>query len=156
MPENLKTYRIYRANKDKKGSASAWQLSFKNQDKFNPYVCFLNVAKQLPEDDANGNAKFDWDNSITVKLGDNDIGEIISVFERRKTSVGMKGALYHQSPNGGNKIVNLEASEHGYSMSVSSQDKDKNTNRVNQTIGHGEAAFLLVLLKRYVEIIYGL
>ncbi len=159
MAENTKRYRqfrIYKPNKGSTGAASKWELSFKPDQKYNQFLFFLELAKQKGETDENGNSQFDWDNAISVKLGDNDLGEIIAVLEGRKTSVGTKGSLFHQTPGGGNKVVGLEASENGFNLSASAQDADKNSSgRVYHSITHGEAALLLVLLRRAVETIYG-
>src|SRR6187402_2909445 len=100
-----KEFRIYRANKSNTGTATSWQLSYKSEEKYDKYIPFLMAANQTGTD-ANGNAQFDWDNKITIKLGENDLGEIMSVLERRKNEVGFNGkGLYHQSPNGGNKVI---------------------------------------------------
>jgi hypothetical protein len=104
----------------------------------------------------NGNATFDWKGGITVKLGENDLGELISVLERRKSEVGYQGkGLFHQTAKG-NKVVNFALYEDkGYSLKVSAQDNEKNRSEVKQVMSFAEASLLLVLLKRAVEKIYG-
>lgn len=147
-------FRIYKPKQSGDGSATAWQLSFKEQNKYNPWMLFLVAAKQTGMDEK-GNAKFDWDNSLTVKLGDADIGELISVLEGRKDKVGSNGSLFHQTPGGGNKVVKFESSDYGFNVAVSAQDEQKNKlGPIYHSITHGEAALLLTLLRRAVEIIY--
>jgi hypothetical protein len=150
-----KELRIYKPTKDGKGIASAWQLAFKPDRKYDPFLFFLTMAVQTQSD--NENARFDWDNAIVVKLGENDLGEMISVLERRKTNLGTdKGILYHQSPDGGNKIIRLDSDDRGYLLSVSVQDAAKNKKGpFKHTLTHGEASTLLILLKRAIEVIYG-
>jgi hypothetical protein len=82
---------------------------------------------------------------------------MISVLERRKTNLGTdKGILYHQSPDGGNKIIRLDSDDRGYLLSVSVQDAAKNKKGpFKHTLTHGEASTLLILLKRAIEVIYG-
>ncbi len=154
--KRYKQFRIYKPNKTNNGAASKWELSFKPDNQYDKYLFFLELAKQKGEADEKGNSQFDWDNAISVKLGENDLGEIISVLERRKDSVGTKGSLFHQTPGGGNKVVNLEATENGFSLAASAQDADKNSSgKIYHSITHGEAAYLLVILKKAVETIMG-
>lgn len=157
MPEmNRREFRCYKPNNSGNGAASAWQLSYKKDSKFDPWVMFLTVSKQEGKDE-NGNAKFNWKNgAITVKLGDADLGEIISVLEGRKASVGTKGSLFHQTGTGGNKVVYFESTDLGFKLSVSAQDNEKNkVGPYFHTLTHGEGSMLLILLKRAVERIYG-
>lgn len=154
----MKEFRIYRPNKNGNGFASAWQLSYKEQNKYDKYQMFLVVAPQVGLDD-NENAKFDWkDKSITVKLGENDIGEILAVLDRRKESVGFKGTLFHQSPNGGNKVIELKNAEKGdgYYFKVSQQTVDKEKiGPYSHIISGADAAILSQLLKYAIGLIYG-
>jgi hypothetical protein len=151
---NRQEFRIYRANKKNTGTATKWQLSFKKDKKYDNWEMFLVGANQtgMTED---GNATFDWEKPIIVKLGINDLGEMIAVLERRKDYVGQEGTLFHQTPGGGNKVVGFGLVDQGYGLKISAQDKDKNKSEVRQVIGFGEAAVLLILLKRAVERIYG-
>jgi hypothetical protein len=148
-------YRVYKPKNDGKGAASAWQLSFKQDNKYNPWMMFLVMAQQTGADD-NGNARFDWENGLTVKLGDADVGEIIAVLEGRKDSVGQKGMLFHQTPSGGNKVIKLERNDYGYNLSVSAQDENKNRlGPIYHSLTDGEATMLLVLLKQAIITMYG-
>lgn len=153
----MSNYRIYRANNNGDGSASEFQLSFKKDEQYNPYLLFLVMAPQGP-DNANGDATFLWkEKGITVKLGENDIGEIIAVLDGRKDTLGMKGSLYHQTPNGGNKAIVLNRNEKGgFWLSVSGQDKDKNSlGKYSHSISDGEASILSTLLKAAVVRLFG-
>jgi hypothetical protein len=152
-PAKSKQYRIYKPNPNNNGAASYWQLSYKDQDRYNPYKVFLVVAKQIKSD--NDNAKFDWDNGINVKLEENDLGEIIAVLDKRKESLGSKGSLFHKTPSGGNKVISLDKTDAGYSLKVSSQDQDKNTKQVFHSISIGEAAVLSTLLKQAIIVMHG-
>lgn len=149
-------FRIYRPNKNKNGYASAWQLSYKPENKYNTWMLFLIVAPQTGEDE-NGNASFDWkEKSITVKLGENDVGEIMSVLDGRQDQAGYKGSLFHQTPKGGNKSVQFVASDGGYNLKVSSQDTEKViVGPYYHNISHGEGALLLTLLRKAVCLLYG-
>src|SRR5687768_2180190 len=112
-------FRTYRASKDgKSGVASKWQLTYKQDrdGKYGQWMIFLNLAQQKGFD-KNDNAAFGWkpeDGGITVKLGENDIGELISVLEGRKLGLGTEGTLYHESPGGGSKIIYMTSNEKGF------------------------------------------
>jgi hypothetical protein len=150
----LQQIRIYRTNKENKGFATAWQLSFKKDAEYDPYLFFLVMAKQDGLNE-NGNAKYDWKGAINVKLGVFELGEIIAVLDGRKTSVGYNGSLYHQTDQG-NKIIKLNATDKGYSLTVSSQDTNKNNlGPFYQTLSDGEAVVLSTMLKKAIERIFG-
>lgn len=144
----MQQYRIYRMNKSNSGCAIALQLSYKKDNEYDKYQMFLIGANQLKENNSNGDATFDWKNPITVKLGENDLGEILAVLEGRKDAVGYKNGLYHETPGGGSKIINFQAVENGYSLNISAQDKEKNLKKVFLTLTHGEASIMAVLIKR--------
>lgn len=153
-------YRVYKPRKSNDGAAIAFQLSYKEKEyngkKYPNWMVFMVATKQTGTD-SNGNASFDWkEKAINVKLGENDLGEIIAVLERRKQSVGTKGSLFHETPGGGNKIIGFEYNKDRgfYSLSVSSKDKSGGLSKVNLTVSDSEASILLVLLKRAVEKIY--
>lgn len=147
----MRELRFYRPNKSGNGAAIALQLSYKKDNEFDKYQLFLIGANQLKDNDSNGNAQFDWKSPITVKLGENDLGEILSVLEGRKDFVGPKGSLFHQTPGGGSKVVGFSMSENGYSLSLSAQDKDKNIKKVFMNLSHAEASVMCVLIKRGIE-----
>lgn len=150
-----KEFRCYRTNKTNSGIAAAFQLSYKGDLKYNPYQMFLVMAKQTGVDD-NGNASYDWkETAITVKLGDNDLGELIAVLEGRQDAAGYKGSLYHETPGGGNKVINFQRMDNGYGLKISAQDADKNKlGPYSIVISNGEAATLTTLLKTAVTRIY--
>lgn len=149
-------YRIYRANKSANGNAVQFETRFK-EDKENKYnnefLTFLVGAKQIGVND-NGDGVFGWkpeQGVITVKMGLNDLGEMAAVLEGRKDSVGTKGSLFHETPGGGNKVVSFSASENGYTLKISAQDKEKNKTEVYLNLGQAEGANLLVFIRKSVE-----
>jgi len=151
----MKQLRFYRISKEYTGCAVAFELSYKENNKYDKYQAFLMAAKQANGDDANGNAKFDWDNGITVKLGENDLFEILSVLEGRKESVGTKGSLFHQTPGGGNKSIGLQEKDNGFFLSISAQNKEKTeVKKVFMNLSHSEASGLCVLIKKTIERIF--
>ncbi len=151
--------RFYKPTSSGQGAASKFNLSYKEKQtkegkKYGEWMLFFEMSKQGAKDDS-GNDRFDWENAIKVKLGEADIGEMLAVLQGRKNTVGAKGSLYHQSPDGGNKSIALSVSDRGgYSLNVSAQDKDKKVTKLFHSLTDGEAAILQVLLQRAVEIIY--
>jgi hypothetical protein len=153
MPRN---YRIYRPNASNTGSATEWQLSFKENEKYDQYQFFLVGARQTGTDE-NGNAKFAWkEGQINAKLGELDLGEIIAVLDRRKESVGTNGSLFHSTPGGGNKVIGFKRGDKGgFYLTMSAQDKDKNASgKVSQVLSDADGAVLSVLLKKAIERMY--
>lgn len=152
-------YRIYRPNRNGDGSALAFQLSYKEKEyngkKYPNWMVFMVAAKQTGTDN-NGNSSFAWKEAINVKLGENDLGEIMAVLEKRKASVGTKGSLFHETPGGGNKVIGFEKNTErgGYNLSVSSKGKDGNVQKSRISISDSEASILLTLLKRAIERMY--
>lgn len=124
---------------------------------------FLEGALQKGVDD-NGNARYDWENKITVKLGEADIGEILAVLNGIKDSAGYKGSLYHQTPGGGNKSITFAINQRegqnyvpadGYKLRIASQDAQKNLTQVQQLISPAEAEILKTLLQRGLVRMFG-
>ena len=154
MPKTTREFRVYRANKSNNGVASAWQLSYKPDNKYDKWIVFLSVSRQTGTDES-GNAQFDWNNAIRIKLGEVDIGEILAVLTGCQSKAGYNGSLYHQAPDGGNKVLNFDSVENGFSLRVSARKPDKT--RVGphmQTLSFGEGMTLKTLLERALITIY--
>lgn len=162
-----KQFRIYRANKNKTGTASSWQLSFKEDRKFDQFNLFLNITSQAPADDENGNAKFNWktEQEIIVNLADNDIGNLLSTLEGRKNECN----IFHESPKGGNKTISLKRveekpekedrrypNENAFYLNVAYKGDDKSSPLIkhSQSLTFAEASILTTLLRRALERIY--
>jgi hypothetical protein len=147
-------FRIYRANKSGNGHAVAFQFRFDNKD--NKPLLFLQMAPQNAAKDANGNATFAWkDRSITVNLGVNDVGELLAVLHGRKTSVGLKGSLYHQTPKN-SKTISFSQNENGqFYLGLSMKEGNSEAIRYSQTVSTGEASVLQVLLEQFVILLHG-
>lgn len=154
----MKHLRFYRANKNNSGFASSWELSFKEQNKYDPWMMFLRMAPQTGYDQ-NDNGVFDWEGQgITVKLGENDIGEILAVLQGRKQSAGYKDSLFHQTPGGGSKTIKFTYDEqsNAYGLQVTSKDKDgKLLGPYRQMVSASEGCLLEVLLKQGIVKMYG-
>lgn len=141
---------IYKANTKKTGSAV--QFSLKNDN-----TCmFMECAKQVNAMD--DPRPYDWDNKIVVKLGLQDISQLLFYLTLNKPQIPMK--LYHQSPKGGNKTVELKYQEFkgrpGYFISTSWQkDKGQDVYRVSAPISMYEGEILKVALKVAIECILG-
>lgn len=141
----MNSYRIYRANKNGTGTATDWQLSFKGQDRFSPWKLFLKIVKQVGVDD-NGNARFNWDQGITVKLDLSDIGEILAVLDWKQAQVGSTGKLFHQNGNE-NKVINFNYNQNtnNYFIKISHQSAN-GVNSCQQTISLAEGKIIQTLL----------
>ncbi len=147
----MKNLRLYKPNKTGNGCASSWELSYKEQEKWDKYQMFLVIAPQEGDDDK-GNNKFGWKTAaITVNLGEPDISSLLATIDRRQP----ESKLFHESPAGGNKGISLVQNDKGgFYLNVSYQDKEKKLTKYSHSIAPAEAAILSVLLKRAIEIIY--
>ena len=150
MTQNLSTLKsnlsFYKPNKQEKGCALQFQLSTKqevvyNDKEFLVNYLFLTGAHQKGKNE-NGNAIFDWQNGITIKLGLNDIGELLAVLSNRQGSA----QLYHQTPKD-NKIIKLQKEENGtYRLGIS-QKVGGDADRMQQTLSTSDASILYECLR---------
>lgn len=157
-------FAIYKPTNNFKGSAAQLEIS----DKESGPQLFMVFAKQVDGKDNNGNFKFDWnkDSTITVKLGETDVGELLAVLSGLKESLGQGKGLYHQIPNSTeNKSLDLKLAtaknndgtviKQGYYLSVSSQkEKGGAVNRISMRLTLGEGCIMLNLLNTYITKVY--
>lgn len=140
---------VYKANSKNTGSAAQFSMSRDND------CMFMECAKQIAAMDSE--RPYDWDNKICVKLGVSDIAKLLEYLTAKAPEFPLK--LFHQTPGGGNKSVELKYQEYkgrpGYFMSVSAQKPDGDATKLSIPIGMDEAQLLLIALKRGVELILG-
>ncbi len=148
-----KSFMLYKARNSGDGAASQWSLGSKKD------CVFLEMANQVGKD-ANDNAKFDWDNKIVFKLGEADIGEVLSTLVGMQQAIGPfdptknkhKG-LYHSNKHG-NAILHLGKDEHQRFRIYLSVKRDGVQTLVQHTFTKGEACILSNLLRRAIEVMY--
>jgi hypothetical protein len=141
---------IYKANPKGTGSVAQFKMANNND------CMFLEVANQRPgagQKDAN---PYDWSNKIIVKLGEPDICKMLAYFRLHQPGSPLK--LYHQSPGGGNKGIELKWQEYNgrqsYYLSVTAQkEKGDKPSRVGVPIGLDETEYLKVGFKKALGII---
>ena len=145
----MNTYRVYRANKQGNGTASEWQLSYKGYEKYSPWKLFFSIATQT-ETDENGNARFDWDHAICVKMDVSDLCEILAVLEHKQSEAGNGGKIFHKKGND-NKIINFIHNENtkNYFIKVSHQS-DKGVVAYQQNMSIAEGCALRVLIEQAI------
>lgn len=155
---------IVRANKQKNGSASRWELS-RPKDNELPKL-FLSAAKQEGENE-NGDATFAWrrynkddktwsntDKSVSMKLGTSDIGELLAVISGRKNAVGNGKGLFHENPKGNSTLdFKLWGKENedpsGFLITITNKGIDnKEAVRISHTLSFGDAENLRIFLQR--------
>lgn len=160
-----KDFRLYRANKDvSKGVATRFNASKKKFEKYDEWMLFLEMAKQTGVDKED-NARFGWadskkpetrQTSITMKLEELDIGEILSVLNGIKEEVGANGkGLFHKTPNG-NTVLSFskyikDGKLLGYNLRVSRKlNGETNPVAFSQGISVSEGEVLRTLLSAFV------
>lgn len=154
-------FRIYKPTKAGTGAASNISItSYFNDKEREKVVVFIDTALQIPSEGEY--AAFGWkdkDKKITVKLDDNDIGEMLLVLTGGKEGLGApdgKGGfkgLFHKNKNG-NTVIRLEyIKDRGLMYSVSTQRPEGNF-RVGHALTDGEGAIIAEILKAYIHMKY--
>ncbi len=155
--------RIYKPYQENKGAASQWQLSFKKDKKFDNVMFFLTLTKQTGVDD-DKNSTFGWldpTKTVTAKLGELDLGEILCVLNGIKEHAGNgdKG-LFHKNLKG-NTIINFtrafkDGVFQGYYLKASKKNAgDKEALQIQHTVSIAEGEVIRVLLQNAIEAMYG-
>lgn len=150
-------FRIYKPQTDGKGKASSVQMKIK-QGRYPETQLFWVATQQTGEKD--GNASFGWSDkklTVTMKLGDPDIGDILCVLNGIKGGLGKEGkGLYHQNANGNTTMtLGRMEGEKGFSVRVAAKGKDGVLVAVQHSISLPEAEILRTLLQAYVVTSYG-
>lgn len=156
----MNNLKIYKPKKNGEGAASQWQLKITpiGDPKFGQVKgeLFLEMAKQKGEEDADGNASFDWDNKIIMKLGLPDVSEMLLVLSGKKKIAGVQEGkyqgLYHQNDNGNAVLqfsyVKMDKFE-GYNVRGSTQ-RGEEKKEVKHSITLSEGEIFRVLLERAI------
>lgn len=157
-------WRSYKPQKDGNGAASKLEMKIstskvtkdnKSYDRRNVEVFWVSAMEEGK--DANGNAKFTWADaakSVTLKLGEADIGELLAVLNGAKVQVGGDKGIFHQNDKGNTSFsfaFNSQYKNYGVRLG-----KKVGTQLVSvkHTITIGEAQVLKVLLEQAVKQIY--
>ena len=137
---------IYKPNRKNTGSCAQFKLGSEKT------CMFLEVANQV------GHQSFDWSKKINVKLGESDIGKMLSLFncvlplQQDKNKPDLE--IFHKTPGGGNKTIKFKVQDNGYYMKVSHQSGRELTS-VALPIGWDEAELIKIALTKGYEIILG-
>lgn len=145
---------IYKPRRDGNGCASQWEYSPKRQ------CTFLMIAAQSGTDDK-GNAKFGWDAKRTMKLKNEELGDIVSVIRGKKTGVGpwdkdkdrFKG-FFHKGDGWNTSLTFVTGSMGGFYLKMTTQT-DGQTNSWEHGITDGEAEVLEVFLAHSILVSVG-
>jgi hypothetical protein len=150
-----KSFQIYKPRREGGGCASQWELSSGKG------AVFLEMAAQVGKMEGDENARFDWSNKLTMKLGITDLGEIIACLEGRQMGIGpfkegKHRGLFHKSAKGTASLRLDEAAQGpGWHLKIGVQQEGAAVENLSHSITPGEGAALLVLLRVAVERIYG-
>ncbi len=161
-------FRIYKPTKSNSGAASSLQTKLTMVKERWELQLFWVATQQVPS--TGENASFAWkdkEKTVTMKLGDPDVGEMLAVLNGQKDSMGRKESkdkpgkgLYHQNANG-NTTMSLQENhndatgEVSYYVRLASKSKAGKLVEVKHSITVGEAQFLRVLLNHWVLASYG-
>ena len=164
-------WRIYKPRKDGSGAASRIEMKIVSDEKpgkdgktypVRDVQMFWVASPQTGYSD-NGNASFSWSQandskSVTLKLGEHDIGEILATLSGLKVEAGQTGGkysgLFHQNSRGSTTLQFKRMEGQGYALRLARKPKGGNVQEVKHTISFGEGEVLRVLLESAVRQIY--
>lgn len=167
-PTYFPQFRIYKPTKSNSGAASAIQTKLiLVKDRWELQLFWV-ATQQVAS--STENAAFAWadkEKTVTMKLGDPDVGELLTVLSGISTSLGRKEAsdkpgkgLFHQNA-GGNTTMTFQAQrdektgELGYWLRLASKSKAGKLVEVKHRVTAGEGELLRSLLNQWVVSSYG-
>ena len=143
---------FWKPKKSNDGAAAIFEFSAARGDRD---ACFF--VRMMPQNGTGNGAKFLSDKAINVKLGLNDVGEMLSVLSGRTAGLGQKNdkgywsGLYHDSPNGNSVITlnrgNTESPVMFFGLSVK---RESSEGRFNISLTPGEQEILRAFLTHYL------
>jgi hypothetical protein len=138
-------FSLYRAMKgpDFKGAAARLELSKDNEH------LFLVLANQIAEQD--NPRPYDWDNKLTVKLGQTDIGKMLDFLATAEPGAMLD--LFHKNEKG-NKVIKLSLGDRGFYIKVSAQEGGTQ-NSVGIPVSWDESRLLKLVLERAFTLMLG-
>lgn len=161
-------WRVYKPKPDGTGAASRVELKVVTEqvDKKNEPgqftvrdVQLFWVASPQIGKDTEGYAAFAWKDkddqrSVTLKLGEPDIGELLAVLNGRKKQVGGDKGIFHQNDKGNTSFTfSYNEQYNNFNMRLAKKVDGKVT-VVQHTISVPEAEILRVLLEEAVRLSY--
>lgn len=167
-PTYFPEFRMYKPQKSGSGAASALQTKLILVKERWELQLFWVAAQQI--ESKGKHSAFAWKDKtkcVTMKLGDPDVGELLTVLSGIATSLGRKEAadkpgkgLFHQNPTGNTTMTlhsqrDEKTGELGYWLRVASKSKAGNLVEVKHRITAGEGELLRSLLSHWVVASYG-
>ena len=161
-------WRVYKPTKNGTGAASRLEMKVVEEERKSSSgssftyrdVQLFWVASPQTGTDSNGNAAFAWSvsgdtESITLKMGEADVGEVLAVLNNEKEEAGQTGGkfsgIYHQTVKGSTTFSFKKADGKGYYIRLARKPKGGVLTEVKHTLSLGEAQILKVLLERAVQ-----
>lgn len=164
-----KEWRVYKPKKTNDGAASKLELSVETTEKekdgkkftVREALVFWVSSKQTGTDN-NGNASFGWsdeEKQVTLKLGEVDIGEMLTVLNGKKEATGgttgtYAGKLFHKNSRGSTSFSLKKGTNGGYFLAVTKKLDNNPAIQVSHTLTYGEAEVLRVLLESAIRQMY--
>lgn len=163
-------WRVYKPKKTNDGAASKLEMKIVNKPAvgkdgskytIRDVQLFWVTTKQTGVD-ANDNASFAWEDeskTVTLKIGEPDIGELLALLNGHKDQAGspktdkFPGGLFHKNDKGSATLVLAKYGD-GYSLRVSKKSGNNQPVVLNHQITMGEAQVLKVLLESAIRQIY--
>ena len=161
-------WRVYKPNKSGSGAASRLEMKVVEEQreglKGNSFLYrdgqLFWVSSPQTGTDSKGNATFAWSvsgdtQSITLKMGETDVGEVLAVLNNEKEEAGQSGGkfsgIYHQTSKGSTTFNFKKADGKGYYIRLAKKPNGGSLTEVKHTLSLGEAQVLKVLLERAIQ-----
>lgn len=158
-------WRCYKPRKGNDGAASKLEVKVVNKKCISKdgktyedreVMLFWVSTPQIGIDEKQ-NATFAWqdnEKTVTLKLGEADIGELLAVLSKQKTNIGSDKGVFHKNDKG-NSGFSFSYNEQykNYSIRASKKIGEK-LSVVQHSITIGEACVLRVLLEEAVRLMY--
>ena len=155
-------WRVYKPNKSNTGAASRLEMKTVITERGDAEIRDVQlfwVASPQTGTDEKGQAAFAWrekddKKSVTLKLGEADVGELLAVLNNEKPEAGQTGGkfpgIYHQNQSGSTTFSFKKAEGKGYYIRLAKKPNGGELTEVKHTLSFGEAQILKVLLERAV------
>jgi hypothetical protein len=169
MAKRAKEWRIYKPQKNNDGAASKLELKITDKDyvdkegnnrKLRDVQMFWVLTQQIGVDE-NNNATFAWtdaNKTVTLKLNETDLGEILAVLNGLKTVTGATGSkyegLFHKNEKGSATLCLKAVENRGYTVRATKKVGNNHPVAIYHTLSYGEVSILKVVVEAAVRQIY--
>lgn len=147
---------MYRGNKTNNGCATKIEAVKKTDEEGQERIYMFWIGAKQNGTNKDGHATFGWtdkNNTVNIKLGQIDVGEILAVINGKKGHVGREAnkGLFHQNPKGNSTLTfSFDEAKQAYNVRLSAK-RDNNLCAISHSISLAEGEILRVILSSVVS-----